>query len=368
MSTPGEHGNPLLDIEWEPCLLPPERDRELEALARHSMGTVPSSFYYFMPCPWLVRAHVRLNFSDGLLMHLDPNIAEIVSMAVSQEASCRYCYAVSRMLLRMQGMGESQVRKLEQQLNVATGDRRLDAAITFARRMSRSDPLVGRADKERLLATGYSLEQLREVAYVAAYTLATNRTATLPAVPPFEYEQLPDRWLMRAFRPLFAYLINRHDRRGKSTAAPQSEGLPFAYIIEAYAGSPIAHALSEVLADAWQSDILSCRCKILLFAVVARGLDCPLSLVECRRLLADEGIDDATLNDILDHLRSPQLNAVENALVPFARQTIWYRPVQVQRQARALLETVSREEFLEAIGILALANAFCRLGAAVIEH
>ena len=39
-------------------------------------------------------------------------------------------------------------------------------------------------------------------------------------------------------------------------------------------GSPIAQALSRALEEMWASPHLTRRCKLLMFAVVARGLAC----------------------------------------------------------------------------------------------
>jgi hypothetical protein len=52
-------------------------------------------------------------------------------------------------------------------------------------------------------------------------------------------------------------------------------------------------------------------------------------------------------------------------VVPFARETIRYRPVQVQRHARQLAAALERGQLVELIGIAALANAVSRLCLAV---
>jgi len=61
-------------------------------------------------------------------------------------------------------------------------------------------------------------------------------------------------------------------------------------------------------------------------------------------------------------LRADVLDAVEQQLVPFARETVWYEPAQIQRRGRELLRTLSREQFLELVAVSALANVLCRLG------
>jgi len=114
--------------------------------------------------------------------------------------------------------------------------------------------------------------------------------------------------------------------------------------------------------------VLPRRTKAFAFAVVARGLGCSLSEREAVRLLTAEGVTAAEIDATLAHLASPVLDPIEAAIVPFARETIWYRPVQIQRRARALRAQLTREQFLELVGITALANAVCRLSAVVVPH
>jgi hypothetical protein len=54
--------------------------------------------------------------------------------------------------------------------------------------------------------------------------------------------------------------------------------------------------------------------------------------------------------------------------VPFARETIWYEPASLQRRARAVRDQLTPTQFLEAIGVVSLANGLCRLGAIVADH
>jgi alkylhydroperoxidase family enzyme len=61
-------------------------------------------------------------------------------------------------------------------------------------------------------------------------------------------------------------------------------------------------------------------------------------------------------------LGSPELDPIENALIPFARGTIRGRPLQLQLRTRALLELLSPEQIIEAVAVSALANAVTRLG------
>jgi alkylhydroperoxidase family enzyme len=98
-------------------------------------------------------------------------------------------------------------------------------------------------------------------------------------------------------------------------------------------------------------------------AVVARGLACAAVEREAKRELDAEGLDATAVDEILTHLGSPRLDAGETAIVRVARESIWYRPIDIQRQARTLREQWSEGQFLEFIGVAALANMICRLHA-----
>src|SRR4029077_19985264 len=80
-------------VAWEPRLVEPHPDQGLEAYARRKTGIPFPSIRYFAPVPWLARALVDLHPEYGLLMHLDQNVADLLTLVVSQENSCRFCYA-----------------------------------------------------------------------------------------------------------------------------------------------------------------------------------------------------------------------------------------------------------------------------------
>src|SRR2546427_4559442 len=106
----------LTDIEWEACLLEPTRDRELERSVRKTFGTMPPMAAYFLPCPWIVRAIVTFDASQLALAYTGAELARLIGLVVSQDNSCRYCYAASRALLKIMGLPEPRIRQLEQDL------------------------------------------------------------------------------------------------------------------------------------------------------------------------------------------------------------------------------------------------------------
>jgi alkylhydroperoxidase family enzyme len=357
----------LTDIEWEAPILAPTRDRELEGYVRSALGSVPPLVTYFYTSPWIVRSMVTFDPSQVGLMHVDGDLARLVELVVSQDNACRYCYAATRAMLKIFGFPEARIRKVEHDLQSAQLSPTVTAALEFARRVSRANPLPMAADAQRLRDVGYSDGAIRELVFLAAGTVFFNRLATLPAVPTESVERMDRSRVFALLGPIIARFLTFKARKARRPQMQQHTG-PYAYLIESFNGLPLAGALSTALCEAWDSPVLPRRTKAFAFAVVARGLGCPLSEREAARLLTAEGVAPGEIDATLAHLASPVLDPIEAAVVPFARETIWYRPVQIQRRARALRDQLTREQFLELIGITALANAVCRMSAAVDPH
>jgi alkylhydroperoxidase family enzyme len=358
----------LRDVAWEPCLIEPCHDRALESYARRKQGIPNPAIGYFAPAPWLARGLIDLHPEYGLLMHLDNAVSDLVVLAVSQENSCRFCYSAVRAMLWAQGMPRARVQHLERELTRADLPPRTAAAIAFGRSQSRTGPPGALAARDALDRAGVGADEMREIAFAAANTDFSNRAHTILAVPTRPLERVPDQLHMRRLRPLIGRIIRKHTSRGVATPLDRVPSQPYTRLVRAYAGSPIAPAMVQVLDGMWASPHLTRRCKLLILAVVARGLGCEACAPELAESLQKEGLSEATLARVLTHLDAPELDPVERVLVPFARETIWFEPATIQRRARALRDRLSAVQILEGIGVAALANGFCRLGAAVLGH
>ncbi len=327
---------------------------------------VPPAVAYLTSRPWLARALVTWNVDHHVLMHLDLDLADLIGMAVSQESSCRYCYAATRWLLRIRGMSERRVRLLEQQIAGDALDARMLAAVRYARALSRAAPLPRPDDRERLLAAGFTPEEHRDLAFGVAYAALANRVHTIIAVPPERLERLSG-WRASLMRPVMRPLVRRFQGPGRAVSAAESPGVgPYSGLLETYAGTPIELLLKQTLEEMHASTVLPPRVKALIFAVVARALDCEISAREARAMLPPDVAADA-LEQTLAHLGGPDADELDVLVADFARDTIWYRPLEVQRRARALRDALSTEQFVETVGVASLANALCRLAAAVAE-
>ena len=357
----------LAQIEWEGCLFEPHPDRALAAHAKQRMGIVPPGVPYFTPVPWVARSAIELHPEQGLLMHLPQRSADLLVLVVSQENSCRYCYAAARMMLWAQGLPRERILRIERDAVDAGLDPRLRDVLEFGRQQSRRGPDGARAAWARLRRAGVGVEELKEIAFTVALTDFSNRLNSIPAIPTQMLERLPEQWHVRLLRPLIGRSLRAHHARGTATPAPTSTRLPYARLVAAYDGSPIATALARVLQDLWDSPVLTRRCKLLLLAVVAHGLPCMACELDLLDLLEAEGLPRAASVTVLAALDSPLLTATERALLPFARETLWYEPAPLQRRARELRGRVTDTELMEAIGIAALGNGLSRMAATVRE-
>jgi alkylhydroperoxidase family enzyme len=351
-------------IEWETCLLEPVQNREAWRFLRKELGIVPPAWRYFLDSSWLIRAAARFDLACVPMLHVPVNLSEMLALVVSQESSCRYCYTATRSVMKILGFPAARIRRLEEDFLSADLTPREKTALEFARCVARAAPLATCTEAQPLLDAGYAPDAVKELAFFAAVNVFFNRLSTLPALPPEEVE-FARRWDVRVLRPLIAmYVRPRRGTRAEFLSPAQREG-PFAEFVNALDGLPAAARLRAVIDDAWQSPALGRRAKGLVFAVVARGIGCPLSEQEAVRLLVDEGMTAADVEHALTHLSGADLDARERAAASLARESIWYRPAALQRHARSIRPLFSREQFVELIGVAALANMICRLAVAV---
>jgi len=358
----------LQQVEWESCLVEPSPDPALQAYARRRQGIPHPMITYFASVPWMARAIIDMHPEYGLLMHLDQTVADLIVLVVSQENSCRFCYAATRGLLWAQGMSWARIQRIEQDLTRADLPPRTMAALAFGRSQSRSGPAGARAARETLSRAGLGVDEMKEIAFTAALTDFHNRTHTIPAIPAYPIESMPDRLYVRLLRPLLGLILKRYRYRGRPTALDPVPPYAFGRLVETYAGSPIGAILARTLAEMWASPHLTRRCKLLMLGVIARGLGCEVCAPEVSEALRREGLKESTLAQVLNHLDAPELDPIERLLVPFARETIWFEPAPLQRRARMLRDRLSGPQLLEAIGVASLANGLCRMGAAVMDH
>jgi len=360
----------LEQVEFEPCVLGRQPlPGELRRAARRTFGFVPEFLDYFSACPWVVRATMTLEIPQTRLVHMRSDLPQMIALVVSQDNSCRYCYATHRTFLKITGFREDDIQRLEHEFLTSQFGADRKVPLDFARRVSRADPPPSAADCAALVAGGCDPRGLKEIAYVAALFVFLNRLVTLPAIPYAPAEGLERAWRVRWTAPVLRWWFGRLEP--PVVAAPLPAGSrdgPFSEIVRAFDGLPIAAALGRTLAEAWSSGGLSRRARALVFAVVARAVGSTVTEREATRLLGGEGVDQPAVERILAHLGAPELDETEALIVPYARDTVRYHPAQIQRRSKVLRAALSTEQFIDLVGTVSLANAVARLGATFVDR
>ena len=252
-------------------------------------------------------------------------------------------------------------RKLEVSLAGVELRNKEQAALEFARKISRSAPRPGESDLRELKAVGFSQLEIAEIAYLAAINAAGNRLATLLALPPDPLEEIDANWFERLKRPF--------TRKEFRTALSYVVNMPFpagsigpgAGIVRALEGSPGGAALATILHGGWNSTITSKRVKALIFAVVARGLGCQACESEATEVLRAEGWTDPEIKHVLTYLTSNKLDPFERKVLSFARETVRYQTRRLQELAQGFAKGLERELVLEIIGLVSYANGVARM-------
>ncbi len=348
---------PPMPTEWPECLLPraempPALAREIRAMIGRGPGFVPRLAH----APWVVRAMARI--VDVPLAYAPAGISGRIALVVAQDNSCRYCYGTLRALLRVAGRTEADIGRIVRDSLVTDLSPTERAAVDYARRVSRCSPRPGVAELQAVVAAGLDRRAAVEVAVHAAFGSFMNRVATLAALPPEGLEALTRAPYFRLIRPLMARGMRRRLRPPQPPPEPKA---PCARVVAALGDSPAAHVVRAMIDEAIASPILPARTKLLVMVVVARALDCGYGEAEARAMLAREGFAAADVDEVLATLSSPRLDAREARLVPFARETIRYQPAVIQSRVREVCRDLGPAETTEVLGIVALANAVCRL-------
>ncbi len=359
------HQPPLLnDIEWLPPISgrtpPPALEPKLAAEVKAEFGGLPPFIKRFAACPWAVQMMMCFRFPR--FSHVPDRLGKLILLVVSQDSSCRFCYGHARVYLRLTGQSEAQIRKLETDLLQADLPPEHILALDFARLMARASPRPGRAEAAALVRAGVDQRTIAEIATYAAYCVMATRIATLVAMGSSSYTKLAGRW----FSPLLGFGIKLFERSRRRPLPPErlpEEALsgPMGSLFARLDGLPMAAIFYRSLRGALESEIIPRPTKLLLFAVVARALQCQNCEDSCRTLLSAEGVSGAELDDVLKRLYGPKLSPLAAKLVPLARETVRYEPSAIQRRMQVLATEISDEELVEFVAVTSLANALARL-------
>ena len=353
----------LNEMAWDDPIVPSVPDTQWEAHVKKRVGAVADLYKRLSPLPWLREA--TLDWEQYLPDHVPGRLYDIQTLVTSQENACRYCYGSARAILRLRGYSERMINRIEMQTRMAELDDKEQAFVLFCRALARSNPRPAKIERDRLQDLGFSREAVGEIAFMIASYCFVNRVATFLACPP---ERKIERF---AFSPLGRMVGLASSIFRKSPTAPQvpapggaSAGVdnPFGVVIQALEPLPAARKLEKALAGMFASGGLSHQMKILIFAVVAKALDCRFCVNESQNQLIRMGMPPEELDQALRNFNAPSLEPHAPHILAWARETVHYDVMTVQKQTRQLAEKVPPETLLEAIGVASMANAVVRLG------
>jgi len=181
----------MSEIEWEPYLLTPRPAPDLERRFTDETGRPGRLMRYFEGSPWIADTMVRMSVQITTVVRIDPNLLDQAGRVVSQDNSCRFCFGVQRAFLRVLGMSERRIFRLEQALLTGDFTPYERAALDFARRLSQSKPLVGESDLVGLRENGFSNELIVELTGLIGSHLFLNHMSTFVALPPRHMAEFP---------------------------------------------------------------------------------------------------------------------------------------------------------------------------------
>lgn len=345
-------------MSWGDPILPIVVDREWEAEVIADIGTLPDLYRRLAPSKWLRKT--MLKWPRIPVSEFPQHLGDIGALVTAQENACRYCYGVARSYLRMFGHSDKAIGRMERDMQFGELDEKERVFIKFCRNLSRSTPRPPKEEREKLISLGFSPKAVSEMAFHIGNHCFCNRVSTfISCMPMHKLETISYSLKGRIMRPIIARKL-----RGLETTnfdpLPQNLNY-FPGVVAALEDTTGAAALNEAMQSAMESEILSQELKILIFAVVARSLECKFCSVESLKMARSLGLGDGEFEQAISSLKSPRLNADETRLLSWARETVHYETTSIQKSLRELSQEVDTTMLLEAIGIASLANTVVRL-------
>ena len=356
----------LTAIEWDKPIFPVFPDPEWEAEVKRVTGGVADVYRRIASVPWLRNSALSLEKYHP--HHISQRLIDIIALVSAQENACRYCYGVVRSQMKLLGHSESYINKLEREVQLAELNEKDRVFVSFCRSLARSSPRPAKLERQNLLDQGFTPQAVAEVVVVIAMNCFFNRVATFVASEPeLKLERLADgmaSYLFRAIGPVVRPMRERKARKRQSQPQKPASGMNatlFGKLIDSLEGIQATPVLVQILEDCFTSSRLPYRTKALIFAVVARTLDCDICQNEMARELLKEGMSAEKVESCLTALDLPELEPYESKILEWTRNTVHYQPSQIQKRTRHLVEAIGEETALEAIGVASLANSVIRI-------
>ena len=345
-------------MDWGEPILPVHVDREWEAHVKSEAGMLPDVLRRVASSEWLREATFK--WPRIPVAEFPQHLADIASLITAQENACRYCYGVARSYLKVFGHSDKEINRIERDMQVAELDEKERVFIRFCRNLARSSPRPPKAEREKLISMGFSPQGVAEMAFHIGNHCFINRVCTFISCDAMQrLERVSYSFMGRLLRPVMAKKI-----RAMSTTdfkpLPEDKSA-FPGVVEALGDIPGAAALNEALEGANASEVLSKELKALMFAVVAKTLQCDFCQQESRNMALALGFNEQEFDDALNNLTSDKLSPEEVKLLNWTRETIHYETGTIQSRVRELSRDIDPEVMVEAIGVASLANTVVRL-------
>lgn len=301
--------------------------------------------------------------------HVPRHLANLVMLVVSQDNSCRYCVQDVRLMMLANGFREREVQNILADLYGASLSQTQEAALKFARRLSRANPRPGPNEITALRRRGLSAEAVTELGSIVAATNVANRIGTVSGLQPAHVPDGLDRWYRFPSRLAvrWSHIRNRRKYRDNRPYKRGEYRGPGARLLDAMPPVPALRHVRRTLEYAWGPSSISMRTRAMMAGVVGRLVDCQISGDIARYWLRREGLSNEEADSIVGHLDSSLLTDVDRSLLSAARASVHLQdPAPLVKQIHALRTDESKRLADDALVFLSVANAMCRL--AVLER
>jgi len=348
-------------IQWSSdSLVSPERNIELQSYAEDRLGIFPIGYSYLIPVPWTLKTGV--NMFAYQTRHIPPDMPFFIHLVVAQDQACRYCYGAARSFLKICGLKEKQIRKLEIDLHSAEIDSSLRRALEFSRKLSRSNPRLVAEDFRQLEQAGFSREATLEIAALAAFYCYFPRMYTPLAIPPDPVEKPTNSPFWRFRKPFMMRAMGRKKKQTKYEVLPNATDAPYHEFISHLDPIPeVSFVYQAALENALSPGVIPRKLKGLIFAIIGHAISCDKTVAAAGTILEKENINRDELKVILEKLSSPLLTSVESKTIQFIRETVRYETPVLQKKTREFSVSVQPAELIEILGTAAIANSISRL-------
>lgn len=169
----------------------PEKSKELLNAVKGKLGLIPNLMGTMAESPAVLESYLNLDEALGNT-DFSPKEQQLAILAISYENKCHYCMAAHSTIARGQlGIDDEIVDAVRSGEEIE--DEKLNALITFARKVTNKRGFVSDDEVNAFLDAGYTKRHVLELILITSMkTLSNyiNHIAVTPVDKPFEAEKL----------------------------------------------------------------------------------------------------------------------------------------------------------------------------------